>query len=235
MKGGKLSAKDLKALIDQSYNKKNEDYGDFKVDSGLSDPEVKVFKNDKTGQVVVAHRGTYSLGDLYLDGQYALGRNISGSRRYKHSADIQSKAEDKYGKENITTIGHSLGKKLAEVGKNSHEVIGVNGATNIADALKPPADNDFNVRSSADAVSSLSSNNVLTIPSKSANLLSEHSSDILNRIDPDTQIGRGQLKKLSKKDLKDVIKKFPKSKRIKVTGRSKKDLIDHCCLSCALD
>ena len=135
MKGGKLSAKDLKALIDQSYNKKNEDYGDFKVDSGLSDPEVKVFKNDKTGQVVVAHRGTYSLGDLYLDGQYALGRNISGSRRYKHSADIQSKAEDKYGKENITTIGHSLGKKLAEVGKNSHEVIGVNGATNIADAL----------------------------------------------------------------------------------------------------
>ena len=236
--GGKLSARDLKGLIDQSYNKKNEDYGDFKVDPSLSDPEVKVFKNDKTGQVVVAHRGTYSAGDVFLDSQYALGRDISGSRRYKHSADIQKKAEDKYGKENITTIGHSLGKKLAEVGKDSHEIIGVNGATNIPDALKPTADNEFSVRSAIDAVSGLSapkSKNVLTIPSQSANLLTEHSSDILNRIDPDMQIGRGHLKKLSKKDLKDVIKQFPKSKRIKVTGKSKKDLIDHCCSSCALD
>jgi hypothetical protein len=236
--GGKLSARDLKGLIDQSYNKKNEDYGDFKVDKSLSDPEVKVFKNEKTGQVVVAHRGTHSLGDVYLDAQYALGRDITKSRRYKHSADIQRKAEDKYGKENISTIGHSLGKKLAEVGKDSHEVIGVNGAFNVKDALKPTADNEFNVRSAVDAVSGLSApkgKNVLTIPAQSANLLAEHSSDVLNRIDPDTQIGRGHLKKLSKKDLKDVIKQFPKSKRIKVTGKSKKELIDHCCSSCALD
>jgi len=236
--GGKLSARDLKGLIDQSYNTKNDDFGDFKVDNGLSDKEVKVFKHDKTGQVVVAHRGTHSLNDVYLDGQYALGRDITGSRRYKHSADIQRKAEDKYGKENITTIGHSLGKKLAEVGNSSHEVIGVNGAFNVKDALKSTPDNEFNVRSSIDAVSGLSatkSKNVLTIPSKSSNLLTEHSSDILNRIDPDTMIGRGHLKKLSKKDLKDAIKQFPKSKRIKLTGKSKKDLIDHCCSSCALD
>ena len=237
-KGGKLSARDLKGLIDQSYNKKNEDYGDYKVDKSLSDAEVKVFRNEKTGQVVVAHRGTHSLGDVYLDTQYALGRDITGSRRYKHSADIQRKAEDKYGKENVSTIGHSLGKKLAEVGKDSHEVIGVNGAFNVKDALKPTADNEFNVRSSVDAVSGLSApkgKNVLTIPAQSANLLTEHSSDVLNRLDPDTMIGRGQLKRLSKKDLKDVIKKFPKDKRTKLTGKSKKDLIDHCCASCALD
>lgn len=237
-KGGKLSARDLKGLIDQSYNKKNEDYGDYKVDPSLSDAEVKVFRNEKTGQVVVAHRGTHSLGDVYLDTQYALGRDITGSRRYKHSADIQRKAEEKYGKENVSTIGHSLGKKLAEVGKDSHEVIGVNGAFNVKDALKPTADNEFNVRSSVDAVSGLSApkgKNVLTIPAQSANLLTEHSSDVLNRIDPDTMIGRGQLKRLSKKDLKDAIKKFPKDKRTKLTGKSKKDLIDHCCASCALD
>jgi hypothetical protein len=237
LKGGKLSARDLKGLIDQSYNKKNEDYGDYKVDRGLSDAEVKVFKHDKTGQVVVAHRGTHSLGDVYLDSQYALGRDITGSRRYKHSADIQKKAEAKYGKENITTIGHSLGKKLAEVGNNSHEVIGVNGAFNIKDALKPTADNEFNVRSSIDAVSGLSApkgKNVLTIPSQTSNLLTEHSSDVLNRIDGDTMIGRGDLKKLSKKDLKEVIKKFPRDKRMKLTGKSKKELVDHCCVSCAL-
>lgn len=238
MKGGKLSARDLKGLIDQSYNKDNADYGDFKVDPQLSDPEVKVFKNEKTGQVVVAHRGSWTAGDALLDAQYALGKDITGSRRYKHSADIQRKAEEKYGAENITTIGHSIGKKLAEVGRNTHEVIGVNGATNIKDAFRTTPDNEFNVRSSVDIVSGLTapnSKNVLTIPAQSANLLAEHSSDVLNRIDPDTMIGRGQLKRLSKKDLKDVIKKFPKDKRIKVTGKSKKDLIDHCCASCALD
>jgi hypothetical protein len=238
MRGGKLSARDLKGLIDQSYNKKNEDYGDWKVDKGLSDKEVKVFRHDKTGQVVVAHRGTYSAGDVFLDAQYALGHDISNSRRYKHSADIQRKAEAKYGSENVSTIGHSLGKKLAEVGKNSHEVIGVNGAFNVKDALKPTADNEFNVRSQLDAVSGLSlpkGKNVLTIPSKSANLLEEHSSDVLNRINPDTMIGRGHVKRLSKKDLKEVIKKFPKHKRIPLTNKSKKQLVEHCCESCGLN
>jgi hypothetical protein len=89
-----------------------------------------------------------------------------------------------------------------------------------------------------DAVSGLSApkgKNVLTIPAQSANLLTEHSSDVLNRLDPEMMIGRGQLKRLSKKDLKDVIKKFPKDKRTKLTGKSKKELIDHCCASCALD
>lgn len=233
-----MSARELKGLIDESYKKTNQDYGDWKVDNSLSDAEVKVFKHDKTGKVAVVHRGTHSLGDVYLDSQYALGRDISGSRRYKHSADIQRKAEAKYGAENISTLGHSLGKKLAEVGKGSHEVIGVNGAFNVKDALKPTADNEFNVRSSVDAVSGLSApkgKNVITIPAQSANLLAEHSSDVLNRLDPEMMIGRGHLKKLSKKDLKDAIKKFPKSKRIKVTGKSKKELIDHCCNSCALE
>ncbi len=31
----------------------------------------------------------------------------------KHAKEIQDKAEAKYGKENVATIGHSLGAKLA--------------------------------------------------------------------------------------------------------------------------
>jgi hypothetical protein len=71
----------------------------------------------------------------------------------------------------------------------------------------------------------------LTIPSLSAELtLSQEPTP-----SSPPKIGRGQLKKLSKKDLKEVIKRFPKHKRIKLTGKSKKDLVDHCCASCALD
>ena len=71
---------------------------------------------------------------------------------------------------------------------------------------------------------------MISIPDKSAELSQE-----LSSVEPAPKIGRGQLKKLSKKDLKDVIKRFPKHKRIKLTGKSKKDLVDHCCASCALD
>ena len=45
--------------------------------------------------------------DVYNDVKYALGMNISNSKRLKHSQDIQRKAEDNYGKENVTTLGQS--------------------------------------------------------------------------------------------------------------------------------
>jgi len=239
-KGGKLSARELKGLIDKSYDKENTDFGDWKVDPSLSDPEVKVFTNDKTGKTAVVHRGTYSANDWYLDSLYARGKDITNSRRYKHSADIQKKAEEKYGADNVTTVGHSLGKKLAEVGKNSHEIIGLNGATNITDALKPTADNEFNVRSSGDVVSGLlapKDKNILTIPSASFNPLTEHQTGILDRVDPDTQIGRGHIAKLPKKHLKSLIKGLPKKKgdKYNITGKSKKDLVDYCCDACGLD
>ena len=46
------------------------------------------------------------------------------SVRYKHAKEIQDKKEKKYGKENVTTIGHSLGAKLAsDLGGKSKEII----------------------------------------------------------------------------------------------------------------
>ena len=238
-KGGKLSARELKGLIDKSYEKTNTDFGDWKVDPSLSDHEVKVFTHDKTGKTAVVHRGTASMNDWYIDSLYARGKDITNTRRYKHSADIQKRAEEKYGSANVTTVGHSLGKKLAEVGKNSHEIIGLNGATNITDALKPTADNEFNVRSSVDGVSALlapKSKNVLTIPSASFNPLTEHATGILDRVDPDTMIGRGHIAKLPKKHLKSLIKGLPKKKgeKFNITGKSKKDLVDYCCDACGL-
>ena len=38
---------------------------------------------------------------------------MSETKRFQHAKDIQKKAEGKYGKDHTTTLGHSLGAKIA--------------------------------------------------------------------------------------------------------------------------
>jgi hypothetical protein len=59
------------------------------------------------------------------DLRYALGN--TSDKRFQHSKQAQNKAYSKYGKDNLTTIGHSLGSTLAEkVGGDSKEVVTLN-------------------------------------------------------------------------------------------------------------
>lgn len=240
-KGGSLSAKDLKNLLNKSYDKKTSDYGDFKVDKSLSGQRVQVYHNPKTGQVVVAHRGTQGIHDIGNDIKYLFGSDLKDTKRYKHSENIQKKAEEKYGKENISTIGHSLGAKLSEVGKDTKEIINLNKATGIQDLGKKTPKNEYNVRTKLDPVSALlplkKADNVTTIESKTINPLAEHTVDVLDRVNPDQMIGKGHVKKLSVKDLKDVIKKFPKVKgaeKFRLGKKSKSELVDYCCHRCQI-
>jgi hypothetical protein len=245
-KGGKLSVKDTQALLKKSYDSKLGDINDYELDPSLSDKEVQVYKKKGTNEAVVVHRGTQGIKDWGTDLQLALGMDIKQGRRYKHSEDIQKKAEAKYGSQNVSTLGHSLGSKLAsDVGENSKEIINLNKAVVPSDLLNPNAvkKNEYNIRTSLDPVSAFSKitglfkpsseKNTLTIPSQTINPLTEHSTGVLDRIDADTQIGRGHVKKMSKKHLKDVIKKLPK-KGFKVTGKKKDELIDHVCSCCGI-
>ena len=106
-KGIKIS--DVKKLLTQSYQNKRQDVGDWKLDSGLSKPEAQVYHKD--GKAVVVHRGTKRLADWGTNLAMSFGITTD---RMKRARDIQRKAESKYGKENITTLGHSLGAKLSE-------------------------------------------------------------------------------------------------------------------------
>jgi len=237
--GGALSAKDLKALLNKSYETKLKDYGDWKVDKSLSGQRVQVYNNPHTGETVVAHRGTKGIHDVGNDLKYLLGSDLKNTERYKHSKKIQKLAEEKYGSKNVTTIGHSLGAKLSEVGKDSKEIINLNKATGFQDLNKKTPENEFNVRTKLDPVSALlplkKDDKVLTIPSKTFNPLAEHTVDVLGRVDPDVMIGKGQVKKMKVKDLKDVIKKLPKVKgepKFKVGKKSKAELVDYCCRRC---
>jgi hypothetical protein len=233
--GGKLSISSLKGLLNKSYDKKPENYLEYEVDKELSGQRVQVYKNNKTGQVIVSHRGTQGIHDIGNDLKYALGFDLKNTERFKHAEDIQRKAEAKYGAENITTIGHSLGSKLArDVGQNSKEVIELNPAYNIPDALKKKSDKTYSIRTKYDPVSFLmplikgTDNKTTTLESKTINPLAEHTVDVLDRTDQAKEIGAG-LKKKSIKELKALAKRLPKQHKIKLTKVKKNDLVNHLC------
>ncbi|QIG59349.1 hypothetical protein [Dishui Lake virophage 2] len=229
--GGKLSLGNLKGLLNKSYDsKKPKNYQEFEVDKELSGQRVQVYKNPKTGQVIVSHRGTQGIHDIGNDLKYALGMDLSKTKRFKHAEDIQRKAEAKYGAENISTIGHSLGAKIArDVGQNTKEVIQLNPAYNIPDAKKKTSEKTHTIRTQYDPVSFLqpkSTKNVTTLESTTLNPLKEHTVDVLDRGDAEMEVGQG-LVGMGMKDLKKMAKALPKHQKIKLTKIKKADLIAH--------
>merc|ERR1712006_61647 len=78
-----------------------------------------------TGQVLVVHRGTQGLHDVFTDIAYT-ATGYKG-KRFKDANKIQKQAESKYGAKNISTLGHSLGSLVSsDVGSNSKEIINYN-------------------------------------------------------------------------------------------------------------
>ena len=127
--------------------------------------------------------------DLY----YALGGNVKNTNRFKHAQKVQKEAEKKYGVDSTTTLGHSLGGKIASsVGQDSKQIITYNKAVNPYDAFKKTSSKEINIRTSLDPVSVLlpKNKNTITIKSKSSNPLVEHSTNALGRLDKNKVIGK---------------------------------------------
>ena len=87
IRGGSLQSKDLKKILSSTYDKKNKDIGDFKVDKSLSGRRAKVYHNENTGQTVVSHRGTASLKDWGTDLGMSMG--YENGNRFKHAEKVQ--------------------------------------------------------------------------------------------------------------------------------------------------
>ena len=193
--GGNLPVSTIQGLLKQSYSSVPTDYKDYTLDKTLSGKRVQVYKQNNSPNAVVVHRGTNSIQDVGNDLKYVLGFDISNSKRAKHSQEIQTKAEQKYGAENVSTLGHSLGSVLAsQVGSKSKEIINLNKAVSPADAFTKTKRNEYNIRTSKDFVSLLLPirNNALTINSPYfSNVFQEHKTDVLGRLDPNLLVGKG--------------------------------------------
>lgn len=197
IKGGKLSVSHLKGLLNASYDKNVKSVDGFVQDENLSTNTSKVYFNPQTGQAVVAHKGTSGFTDWFNNAVYAIGgtKAYKMTPRFKEAERVQHQAEAKYGKDKISTIGHSQAGLQAELlGQNTHEVITLNKATRPFENTK--GINQYDIKSSGDVVSSLNPfqpkhGNDIIIPSKSLNALNEHSIETLERLENDKSIGRG--------------------------------------------
>ena len=185
MKGGKLSSQDLQYFLKKSYDKQHSNYKDFLLDKGLSGQRVQVYYNPKTNQAVTIHRGTKGVNDWITDARYALGD--TSSKRFQHSAKIQGQAEQKYGAENVTSIGHSLGSQLAEKssGKKVKEIITLNKPVNANDLIwYSVPQNQTDIRTTNDPVSLLRplerGKKAIELSSYTFNPFTEHRTDVLN-------------------------------------------------------
>jgi hypothetical protein len=194
--GGSLSGENLKELLKASYDNKIETVGDFKRDNDISSKTSKVYYNGNTGQVVVAHEGTHNAKDWVNNATYALfgQRGYKMTPRFKEAEKVQRNAEKKYGAKNITTIGHSQAGLQSELlGGKSKEIITVNKATVPFQNTKRK--NQIDIRSDGDIISALNpfqskGKNDITIKSrKKLDFLNNHSTDVLNKLKPNTVIG----------------------------------------------
>lgn len=176
----------LKSFYQASYAKKQpQNIDGYNLDKSLSGSRVQVYHNPTTNKSVVVHRGTQGAKDMANDLYYSLGGKVENTERFKHAQKIQTQAENKYGAGNITTLGHSLGAKISStVGQNSSQIINYNKAVSPLDALKKTSGKEINIRTSNDPVSALlpKNKNTITIPSRSKNPLTEHSTNALGRL-----------------------------------------------------
>jgi hypothetical protein len=191
-----MNVGDVSALLKKSYENNLSDYKDYKVDKSLSGQRVQIYFNPTTKKAYVVHRGSQGSVD-WLNTNLRLGLfNDTSSARFQYSKDIQKKAEEKYGKDNVTTLGHSLGSKLAETSAaKDSKVVTYNGVSLPNDYFKKTNKNQTNIRTSNDVVSILKplvqNKNTRTIKSDSYNPLKAHSFGGLDKMNQQEIIGKG--------------------------------------------
>jgi hypothetical protein len=193
MRGRSVKVSTLEKLLNASYEKdRPKEIDGFQLDEELSVPTVAVYFSPSTRKAKVIIRGTEgTIKDWLNNIQYAVG-NYTKTDRFKIAKEVSDKAEAKYGKENIDTIGHSQGSIGARLlGADTANVIELNPAYINEKHLA----NQQTIRSSRDPVSMLKmfskAGNDIIIPAKSFNPLTEHSIDILKRLPQEQVIGRG--------------------------------------------
>ena len=108
----KISTKNykLKGMDSDNYLAQEGIDPDWSLDESLSSDKHVVATNSKTGEAVVAFRGTdkKNLGDIEADARIIMGSE-GNHEHFTSARQVMRDAIAKYGKENVRTAGYSLG------------------------------------------------------------------------------------------------------------------------------
>jgi hypothetical protein len=190
-----LSAKKVEYMTSSAYKdtKQVGNIGKFVLDPKLSTDETKVWVNHSKKEVAVSNRGTKGMLDWLNNAAFAMGK-YDITPRFQRAKSIQNAVLKKYKGYKITNLGHSQGgiitKKLNDAGMTD-AVINVNPA--VMPMERKPKKNETTIKSSTDVVSVFHRKgaNDIVLKDKTGNLLEEHKTNIVGRLDPKQVIGTG--------------------------------------------
>jgi hypothetical protein len=191
----------LKSILQNGYagKKQKSNVEGFTRDESLSGQRAQVYVNPQTGKAIVNHRGTQGFQDVITDAKLLFNpKAYRKSKRYKHAQKIQKEAEAKYGAENLTTTGHSLGARLAsDLGKNTSHVVTYNKPVIPSDYGKSANPNETHIRTKYDPVSILAPllDKTKTQTVKSNSLLGSHSTEQLSNLKNEPIVGGWRIRR----------------------------------------
>jgi len=118
---GKAQVKTVKGVDDkdkierditkQTYiepSKRSTNIKGFQYQPNLSDPEMAVYRNRNTNELVIGHRGSSNMDDVKTDLRLAVG-GIKRTDRYRRDKDKVEDAIRAYPDSKLVFTGHSLG------------------------------------------------------------------------------------------------------------------------------
>ncbi|KAJ1629135.1 hypothetical protein T492DRAFT_841074 [Pavlovales sp. CCMP2436] len=126
-------------------------------DAQLSQDNTTVFIDNRTGQPMIAHRGSVTAKDWLVDDVLIAAGANRETERLRRAKQITAVAEMKYQKKS-NAVGHSLGGRLAERSGSGGEVVTFNKAAGLGDISSrlPNGTRQTDVRTKLDAFSALS-------------------------------------------------------------------------------
>jgi hypothetical protein len=194
--GGSLPIGTIYKVIKNGYSiaKRNnvdfDDLGSFVLE--YSNKEVQLYKSEERKQIIINYVGTYSLLDWLNVLAYYL-RIYRFTYRYKRAKDEFLKILDKNKDYKITIVAHSqsaaISRELLKEYSDVFEIININPA---AYTGYEPLRGEYTIYSSRDIPASYSKKTPedLRIEAESSNPIKEHNSDILLRLNLETEFGR---------------------------------------------
>ena len=204
--GGSLKVNEIYQVIKNGY-----EWPDLKPLKGykylkdLSNTFHQVYKNEKQKRIIVNYTGTKGIIDWLNNLDYIL-QTYTLFPRFQNAKAVLDKVLKRFPNYKITLVSHSQGgiitRELSKLyGDELFEIIALNPGnmsviegvkTFFGDDKKRIKENEYTIKSEADFASFFAKKNKndIIITNETGDIIKEHKTDILFRLNPDLEIGR---------------------------------------------
>jgi hypothetical protein len=203
--GGALKVSEIYKFISNGYTWPDlKPIQGYKYIKDLSSNFHQIYENKKEKRIILNYTGTKGIIDWLNNLDYIL-QTYTLWPRFQNAKAILDKVIKLYPEYKITLVSHSQGgiitRELSRIyGDELFEIIALNpGGMSVIEAIKSTTgdgkrnkENEYTIKSELDFASFFAKKNKndIVIPRESNDIVKEHTTEILFRLNPDLEIGR---------------------------------------------